>query len=333
MADKLQIIIHAHADAVDSLVGEFTDGLDKIVNRATSTVISSINSEVSAAGGLVDSTRANQKFFAGLDNRFEAAMEAEGYDGLLDGYVESFNGQFTWFHEVINEIGQYLQNPLPKITFGRTDVAELRAQQLGAKPLIRSAVERASFQAKQRALLSVNGMPLKQLAASMKEAWATSVPESQNLADTSVSTFYRTITDKGYQIIEKDLPGFEVRYKYYGPLDKLTRPFCTKLEKEALAGKTWTRAMIDRMKNGQLPNVFTTCGGFRCRHQWVIAIPKDAKFDRKEEKPSREGVSRRIAAERALHKTPRPAHPHEQIKEVRERVGAAIKNARSERNV
>jgi hypothetical protein len=35
-------------------------------------------------------------------------------------------------------------------------------------------------------------------------------------------------------------------------------------------GKGYTREEIDRMDNGQLPNVFRTGGGWNRRHQWII---------------------------------------------------------------
>jgi len=73
-----------------------------------------------------------------------------------------------------------------------------------------------------------------------------------------MSTWYRTATDRAFQIIEKDLPAQEIWYECSGPDDKLTRPFC---EHPLDANKTYTRAEIEKMDNGQLPNVFLTGAG------------------------------------------------------------------------
>ena len=54
----------------------------------------------------------------------------------------------------------------------------------------------------------------------------------------------------------------------------MTRPFCERLLK---SDRTYTREEIDRMNNGQIPNVFVTCGGFSCRHQWVLSALAPAK--------------------------------------------------------
>ena len=86
-------------------------------------------------------------------------------------------------------------------------------------------------------------------------------------APRNMSTWYRTATDRAFQIIEEDLPAQEIRYEYSGLDDKLTRPFCEHLLE---VGKAYTRAEIEKMDNGQLPNVFLTGGGWNCRHQWIL---------------------------------------------------------------
>jgi hypothetical protein len=53
-------------------------------------------------------------------------------------------------------------------------------------------------------------------------------------------------------------------YAYVGPVDGIIRPFC--LEH---VGKVYTKAEIDRLDNGQLPNPFLTGGGYNCRHLWA----------------------------------------------------------------
>ncbi len=47
------------------------------------------------------------------------------------------------------------------------------------------------------------------------------------------------------------------------------RPFCRHLLERNL---TYTRERINQMSNGQIPNVFLSAGGWRCRCQWVLAL-------------------------------------------------------------
>ena len=53
-------------------------------------------------------------------------------------------------------------------------------------------------------------------------------------------------------------------FAYMGPTDSKVRPFCLKH-----LGKVYTRAELEAMDNGQLPNPFLTGGGYNCRHQPV----------------------------------------------------------------
>ena len=34
-------------------------------------------------------------------------------------------------------------------------------------------------------------------------------------------------------------------------------------------GKTYHIDEIDKLDNGQIPDVFTNCGGYNCRHMWL----------------------------------------------------------------
>jgi hypothetical protein len=63
-------------------------------------------------------------------------------------------------------------------------------------------------------------------------------------------------------------------YGYVGPVDGVVRPFCL----EHL-GKVYTKAEIDALDNGQLPNPFLTGGGYNCRHLWARISRFDAAAD------------------------------------------------------
>jgi hypothetical protein len=52
-------------------------------------------------------------------------------------------------------------------------------------------------------------------------------------------------------------------FLYGGPIDGRCRPWCL-----SLVARVWSRGQIDRMSNGQLPNVLLSRGGYNCRHWW-----------------------------------------------------------------
>jgi hypothetical protein len=164
-----------------------------------------------------------------------------------------------------------MKTPLPQIKWGPRDLQVFGDQALSAKDALGAVMEMVAANAKNRVLLSFGGMSFADLTESLAKSFHRALPEATGLAETATATYYRVIADRGYQIIEQDHPS-ALRYSYDGPLDKLNRPFCRHLEEEARGGTSWTREQIDEMSNGQIPNVFISAGGWRCRHQWVIAL-------------------------------------------------------------
>ena len=122
---------------------------------------------------------------------------------------------------------------------------------------------------KQRAMLSIGATGVPELATFIQTAFKASIGRAQALADTSMTIFLRNIHDTGYRQIEA--AGTDLKYRYIGPDDKLTRRFCRLLIRLTEAGTTWSRAQIGEMDNHELPDVFSTGGGYNCRHWFVVA--------------------------------------------------------------
>jgi hypothetical protein len=206
-----------------------------------------------------------------VDKVFLQNLEAAGYERVVQGFVNEFAGQVPWFQEVLGALSYELGEQL-KVEFSATDKRFFVGQQVSTVAALESEIERGAIVAKRQALFSVGGLPVKQLTEYLATAFRVSLSDATSLASTALPTFYRTVADRGFQKIEQGLaPGRSVRYTYYGPLDKLNRPFCRRMMGEAKAGKAWTREEIAKLSNGSLPNVFATCGGWRCRHQWLVS--------------------------------------------------------------
>lgn len=62
------------------------------------------------------------------------------------------------------------------------------------------------------------------------------------------------------------------KFRYFGPLDDKTRPFCKRIKRQADDGKLWTKAQIAQLDNSPSGpgrgSVFITGGGWNCRHVW-----------------------------------------------------------------
>lgn len=108
----------------------------------------------------------------------------------------------------------------------------------------------------------------------------------RNLAteiETATSAMSRAVTAR-----KADEAGLTY-YRYFGPNDGVTRPFCdyvlgdvAKLPKRVEVpvqrdSRVYTRDEIDRMSNGQGLDVLTYCGGWNCRHQWRPITEEEAK--------------------------------------------------------
>lgn len=271
MPDNLITIQKAHNDWIDSLVGNFERELNGILAAAQARTMARLRDKLSITNGKIDRSVTNSRTLRQFDSIFLAELDRAGYQHLVSELVDQLPGQLGYFQDTLEVLSGSLKTPLPPLKFGARDLQVFTDQGLSAKDGLGAVMESITAQAKNRILMSFGGLPFADLAESLAGYLHKALPEAVGLAETATVTYYRIIADRGYQIIQADLPSIELRYGYYGPLDKLNRPFCRKLETERRAGKSWTRADIDAMSNGQIPNVFISAGGWRCRHQWAIA--------------------------------------------------------------
>lgn len=249
---------------IDSVVAWFARELHAVLTKAQLRLLADLAKRLKIEDGRIAATAANQRVLRELDKRFGTAMRAAGFDELLAELAGSFNRQLPVFEEVLEAIGE------PPVRWGSRERALFAAQQESVAGTIEGLVRNAAEIAKQKALFSMGGLNLGELTEMLARQTNNTIPRAAAVADTAQSTFYRTIAEQGFRKIE-EARGKPLRYKYYGPDDKLNRPFCRHLLERQEDGKTFTRAEIDAMDNGQLPNVMLTGGGYRCRHQWILA--------------------------------------------------------------
>ena len=269
MPDDELLKIQQRQDAyVTSLVDAFERELNGVVASAQARTIAELRERLSVTNGKIDRSVKNARALRSLDTMFLEAMDRAGYNHLLNELVNQFPGQLPFFQETLQALSAAMKRPI-QVDFSARDLQVFADQGLNVKDSLRGAMEAIAGRAKNRILLSVGGLPFAELATSLAEYVHRALPEAVGLAETATATYYRIIADRGYQIIEKDLPSMEIRYRYYGPYDDLTRPFCRHLLE---IDKSYTRAEIGAMNNWQIPNVFISAGGWRCRHTWAIAL-------------------------------------------------------------
>lgn len=225
--------------------------------------------------GDVKATAANLRVIKALPSIFKQTLSSEGYDDLLTHFSNEFNGGLPTLDGILSDITNNYQ--IKPVTFTDADLSYFDQIKQGAVINLDDAVNQAANAARSNTLFSVGGRPFDKVAVSIAERLHVALGEANTMAATGISSFYRTIANRGFEKIEESLGGKRsLEYTYVGPpaSDRFIRPFCQRLMTMASGGRTWNRGQIDKMNNGQLLDVFVTGGGYNCRHQWIVALER-----------------------------------------------------------
>lgn len=261
--DKVQKIINDHDEESQDSVDDFSKRVQRITRKVAAALLLWLLSRLKVEKNKVLSTAGNLAVFAELPDKIKELLLSSGLDSAIDDFEETLTVQQEWVAYILKASGYTEKIPL--------DEAFLDAYRESKRnDLLTEAVfiaERAAI----RGELSVGGL-VDELTDTVGEEIATLPSQLRTAAATAIMMYYRTVAEQNYAAIEKQE---ELRFKYAGPPsgDPKIRPFCQGLMSQVEGGRSWTRPEIDNMDNGQLPNVFVTCGGYNCRHQFVV-LPK-----------------------------------------------------------
>lgn len=276
--ERLVKLDQAHGEYQDSVIAEFEKRLDAIIEKASASVLDSLSEDlVQTETGRIAGGLANRRWLGNVDTMFRRAMKDEGFDRLAAAFVQQFPGQLPLLTKTLAHLSKALgTNFAAGKLLNPSDIEQLANQQRQTLESLRQTVAEVGVLAKQRALAQYNGLRPSQLERLLEKTFEISSGRARTLAATGMSIWYRQATALSLAKIEKETP---LAYTYDGPNDSLTRPFCEAIKLAMGQGRTWKRQEIDAMTNGQLPNVFESCGGFNCRHQWRIALTEDSHAD------------------------------------------------------
>jgi len=245
---KLQRAREAIARALDAQVTSFYDQLASVW-RALDRRLPALVKAAADAGpsAIIRAQRAGR-----LKREIEDAMARAGYGELVDAATGA------QLDDVVSAVGG-LRAIIDVSPFG--SAAEVRLEALktlaGTDVLGEGeAVAHTLWKATVDGIFSAR--PVDAILQDLGDVLYYTAPQIRTLYDTSISIFARQAEALGVP------PDAERPFVYTGPNDTKVRPFC----KQQL-GKVFTRAKIDELDNGQLPNVFLTCGGYSCRHAWT----------------------------------------------------------------
>jgi len=268
---KIQAIVDRHNKAQDGLVYTFESHLREITMRAQGRVIARLQKRLSITDGVIDSTAGNMVTLRNAGRMFMVEMDKAGYQRLVTAFVGEFRGTLPFLQETLELLGEQVgQKWGMDLGFTQRDLSLLGGVQANTVAALTGAIESVAGAAITRGLFGVAGLQFGSLVEMLTTRFETSIGKATSIGNTAINVFYRTASERSFAIIAKDLPEQVLRYVYQGPIDKLERPFCRHLTD---AKKSYTRAQIDAMDNGQFPvgSCFTTAGGWNCRHGFYLS--------------------------------------------------------------
>ena len=136
---------------------------------------------------------------------------------------------------------------------------------------LRSSIDRpASVRIRQAIVANLGQMSIAELAQSIAQEQAASIPKATTEARTQMAEADRFVNETVRRSIDPE--GDRFLLAYIGPDDKITRPFC-----DQLVNKAFKISDFNQLRNGQTaihPRI--SGGGYNCRHD-VRAVVDDNK--------------------------------------------------------
>jgi hypothetical protein len=259
--------IKAQDQYINDLTGALKKDLDTVFQQVLVRVAGQMQRQLDFGAG---PTAVNRRELRKIATQIDKMSKSMGVPRILEEFAAGFEGTLPYFDQILTSMGQSMKSPLVA-KLAEKELLVLEGIKEGSKQSVEAALDVMIAQAKRNMLLRVAALDFEDTVESIRKTFSKGVAEAETLAATGLTIYTRKNAEQNFKRIEKEFLGEDFRYRYEGPDDKLTRPFCDHIldrtKKQGL-----TRAEIDKLNNGQLPNVFVTGGGYNCRHQWILDL-------------------------------------------------------------
>lgn len=245
---KLQRQATAESSLMDALNATFANELSQVVTLLTAKIRGLVKKLETNTNGRIVASQQNLALALRMKADLLKALEDAGFSELALRAVDAPLDKLA--AKVLNGAGE------EAVSLAAFDVDALVAmKQIHFAELLQVG-EDVATQLWRITLDGVLGVrPVLDLVNDIADVLDISAARARTVYDTIVSTYSRQVG----QIGTTGEP--DEAFLYVGPDDAKTRPFC-----EEHVDRVYSRAAIDDMDNGQLPNVFLTGGGYSCRH-------------------------------------------------------------------
>ena len=254
-------------DGITAMVDKFVAEVESRLEAAKFKVEERLRASITEKGGKLVMDGKTTRALRRIDKMLIDAMEELHYSELVDAFVAQF-GRIGF--KSLNQILKAAK--IDPVKFSKAQMDAFAAQQANVADNLEGLLKNAAELLKRRASFSIGAVTVKDLTGQIASALKTGFAQARTLADTSMTMFLRNVHSTGYEQIERS--GTALKYRYVGPIDAaVSHPLCKRLL--AHPDTLYSRAEIDAMTNGQLPDVFLTGGGYNCRHWWIVGAVND----------------------------------------------------------
>lgn len=271
MAESIKFILDEHGRNTDKLVHAYTASLSDVQLHAAMAALNRLHGIIATgADGAIERTPANLRVLRSLDSLLVAEMDNAGLTQIIQGFANQWSRQVEYTQRLWSAMSDSMKEPLPALEFDKRQKAAFIAEQMSAMDQLRDNAVAAAINVKRIATLTMGGLNFHAISEAIQEQFAVSRAQATTLADTLVTNFFRSVNAASFDTIERD-GGPALLYVYsQSPDDAKTRPFCHRMIHETKDGG-FTRDYIDTLDNDNaLSNVWTCCGGYGCRHVWLM---------------------------------------------------------------
>lgn len=271
MAESIKFILDEHGRNTDILVHTYTASLSDIQLHAAMASLNRLHGIIATGpDGAIERTPANLRVLRSLDSLLVAEMDNAGLTQVIQGFADQWSKQVEYVQRLWSAMSDSMKEPLPPLEFDKRQKTAFVAEQMSAMDQLRDNAVAAAINAKRTATLTMGGLNFNAISNAIQDQFAASKTQATTLADTLVTNFFRSVNAASFDTIERD-GGPELLYRYsQSPDDAKIRPFCHRMIHETKDGG-FTRDQIDRLDNDDaLSNVWLNCGGYNCRHIWLM---------------------------------------------------------------
>lgn len=234
----------AYSRAIDKLIGSFVDKSMAPVDTSFQGMLDDLMQRY--GGGSPSEPALAERIFQGMDGFLDRAQE--GSEGVSMSVVGDMVAHIRQNLKLTVEPNPTVEAWLRASVWIKENVpyiARYTAKRVVSEMTIGTAKKWAKGKIKER----------------LEEAFSFAKEKAKSLVFTGISSAKNETQER----LAEAVPSEQRFYLFLGPDDRITRPFC-----DVCNGYAFTAAQRSGLDNGQGLSVKRFCGGYNCRHTWVV---------------------------------------------------------------